>query len=314
MKMFVFLFFVIFGINAQSVIIDPSNANSNIVSATSTNKAVQLPRVNDTQSIGNPQVGQLMYNSETASPNFYNGSAWQNLSNHNLYQLFPKSQVFVPSSIIEDAQSSTKESFTFQIPVGVKKIWVEAWSGGSGAQDFDVSNNLITYPNRKGGNGGGYLSFILDVVENQLLGILVGKGGKGQLLNFPPYNGGNTDIVRYTNGTNNPPQLVASVSSNNFSLNTGLYNINLIGFFHGERGSNCTWSYQRFENTDRIVWKGGNGGNSKGSLGGEGVQFDESSALFDVFEPNHGGFPGGGGGVGRAVGGNGASGMVIIRY
>lgn len=314
MKKFVFLFFVIFGVNGQSVVIDPSNANSNLVSATSTNKAVQLPRVNNTQSIANPQIGQMMYNMGTASPNYYNGNSWQNLSHSNLYQQFPKSQVFIPSSIIEDAFSNSKEIFNFQIPAGVKKIWVEAWSGGSGGQDFGVSAALITYSNRKGGNGGGYLSFILDVVENQVLGILVGKGGKGQLLNVPPYNGGSTDIVRYTNGINNPPQLVASVNSNNFSLNSSTYMLNLISFFHGEKGINCTWSYQRFENVDRIVWKGGNGGKSYGSLGGEGVQFDESSPLLDVLEVNHGGFPGGGGGVGRAKGGNGAGGMVIVRF
>jgi hypothetical protein len=152
------------------------------------------------------------------------------------------------------------------------------------------------------------------VAENQVLGILVGKGGKGSALQVPPFSGGGTDIVNYTNGINNPPQLVASVNSNNFSLNSSIYAINLISFFHGEKGRNSTWSYQRFENVDRLVFSGGDGGKSYGSLGGVGVQFDALYPLLDVLEVNHGGFPGGGGAIGRAFGGNGAGGMVVIRY
>ncbi len=46
----------------------------------STDKGLLLPRLNDTSSVSNPSSGLLIYNNNTQSPAYYNGSGWNTLA------------------------------------------------------------------------------------------------------------------------------------------------------------------------------------------------------------------------------------------
>ncbi len=50
----------------------------------STNKGLLLPRLNDTSSVSNPSSGLMIYNNNTQSPAFFNGTAWNTLAVANL--------------------------------------------------------------------------------------------------------------------------------------------------------------------------------------------------------------------------------------
>ena len=55
-------------------------SNNAILDIASTSKGIMLPRLDDTTLVAGPTAGLLIYNKNTSSPNYYDGSKWQNFS------------------------------------------------------------------------------------------------------------------------------------------------------------------------------------------------------------------------------------------
>lgn len=61
--------------------IGTTNPSSNsVLDLTSPNKGLLLPRVNDTSSVSNPSAGLMIYDLNTHSPAFHNGTIWNALA------------------------------------------------------------------------------------------------------------------------------------------------------------------------------------------------------------------------------------------
>jgi hypothetical protein len=54
-----------------------------VLDVSSTNKGILLPRLADTTNVASPTAGLFIYNQKTNTPNFYNGTKWQNLNSIN---------------------------------------------------------------------------------------------------------------------------------------------------------------------------------------------------------------------------------------
>lgn len=64
-------------LRAQNVGIGTASPNANAaLDIVSSNKALLLPRLNDTTAIATPAAGMVIYNQQTKSPNFHDGSKW----------------------------------------------------------------------------------------------------------------------------------------------------------------------------------------------------------------------------------------------
>jgi hypothetical protein len=313
-KLFYFIIFSILGIfslfgtaglYAQSVTIDPSAAGgSNIIQANAQNKALKLPSVAGTSNIGTPQAGQLIYNQSTASPNYYNGTSWQNLNAAPVpSNIFPNSKHFgnLYNTPYEGAGPTTDDYF-WNVPAGVTRIWVELWSGGAAGSVF---SNPVGNPNSyRGGISGGYLSVILTVVPNEILTVKVCKGSSFQF-------GYESAILNR-----------ALVTYNDFQV---LNDVGLVKYQKGNYGDFCKFYYQTYYTgtTPNTItfYQGGNGGNSPfGGRGGEGVLIQSGLNNTNIATSNNvfasgGDFPGGGGGAvvagSYSVGGNG---LILIHW
>jgi hypothetical protein len=298
---------------SQVVTIDPKSSNPNIIQADSPSQAIQLPRVAGTASITSPQSGQIMYNSSTASPNFYNGTAWQNMG-VNPNTNFPNSVAFGGVCCIQN--DSTVTNWSWVVPSGITKIWVEMVSGGNGGNKFD--NPVGNPSNYYGGDGGGYLSVVLNVLPDSTINMKTGNGGDGQTVTHHAYLGGSSIIYLGTN-------LIARIATD-YAL---LYTPNdegFLAFYEGGAGKFCTFrnevDYSGTAPQKIVIYKGGDGGASYFSNGGEGemIQTNPNDLTIDMNMTNRFGYggkgliPGGGGGAGAIKGGGGAGGVIIIHY
>ncbi|RYZ33357.1 MAG: hypothetical protein EOP49_36015 [Sphingobacteriales bacterium] len=66
---------------AQNVGIGTTTPNSNaILELASSNKGLLLPRITDTPGIATPAAGMLIYNQNSRSPNYYDGTRWNRVN------------------------------------------------------------------------------------------------------------------------------------------------------------------------------------------------------------------------------------------
>jgi len=71
---------IVFGTNAQTVGVGTNLPDSNaILDIFSTSKGVLIPRILDTANVPKPLEGLIIYNKNTKSPYYYNGSQWLSL-------------------------------------------------------------------------------------------------------------------------------------------------------------------------------------------------------------------------------------------
>jgi hypothetical protein len=296
---------------SQAVTIDAKSSNPNIIQADSPSQAIQLPRVAGTSSITSPQAGQVMFNSSTSSPNFYNGTAWQNMGALPSCT-FPKSVSFGGSCCGEDNEPLTNvTNWSWVVPAGITKIWVEMWAGGADGTKFN--GNPVYF---RGGNSGGYFSLIINVTPDSTITIKTGNGGAGQNSAHNAYPGGTTSILFGAT-------VITRVASDYAALFTP-DNQGYLAYYEGRAGKFGKLEYQTIYNgstPQTVVWfYGGDGGASYLSQGGEGelVQTDLNFLTININNNNGNGgngmFPGGGGGAGGIQGGSGANGVVVIHY
>jgi hypothetical protein len=278
-------------------------------------KSAKLPQYSNASAINavitTPQTGMMVYNQASSSPNFYNGSSWQSFTSTPSAE-FRNSMAFRAGL---NTVSGWSNSYTFTVPSGITKIWVEGWGGGDSGGYLSGSVLVNTV---KGGDAGSYLSAIVPVTPNEVLTIYVGTGGSGNSI-----LGGTTQIQR----GNSPSVSFFEVGSSPFTYylptDPATGSNGLLAFVQGEIGHQPVESYSQTSATNFIrTISGGEGGTAyPAQKGGSGVTVTFNLALGTVYSSfgstaSSGASPGGGGGVGNGNGasGSGGPGMVILHW
>jgi hypothetical protein len=289
----------------------------------SSNRGLLLPRITSPASaIASPTAGLIVYDQANANLAYHNGAQWSNLTgttgNQGLYARFPNSVGFKGEYF--NASPSYTE-YTWTVPAGITKIWVEAWAAGSAG--FSIQPTTTTNATSigfRGGNAGDFGSFLMNVSSGELITVRVGKGG-----NSVNNIGGSTMII----------SSIAPVKSYtiwqklpNLTLTIGGVATNeipdLIQYVAGESGHLTKISYEQSSATQfRRVVSGGKGGDSypaqKGSGEGLTISFDAATGehlmggLISIGSRD-GSSPGAGGGVSFGSTNNGGVGMVILHW
>ena len=128
-NLFTFLF-----LQAQNVGIGTASPNANAaLDIVSSDKALLLPRLNDTAAIATPAAGMVIYNQQTKSPSYHDGSRWN--------QVNDPSGNFVPLN----------GSITYAV-TGVSVGGIAYQGGETAGIDFSGYSFL---PYSSGGGGGG---------------------------------------------------------------------------------------------------------------------------------------------------------------
>ena len=271
--------------------------------------AITLPRVTTTQQT-NPgtvpqQAGNMVYNTDQQAVAVNNGTGWGYLGTGNMEE-FRNGLVFN-----YDAQTNYK---FWSVPAGITQIMTEIWSAGAGGSRYvNLGNGTITC---KGGGGGGYIRKKISVTPGASLTIQIGNGGKGATANVGNASGGASGIY-----LNQATGIFAQGGYSNGAGGYGTYIANgLIAdrTVDGGQGQDLVISYEPRGGTDyALTLKFGDGGSAfsvqQGGYGGQGTFLNAGTLLYQV-EAKYGSFPGGGGGCGYQSGGNGADGLVIIRW
>lgn len=233
---------------------------------------------------------------------------------------------FVGFSIIGGAGS-------WQIPVGVKKILVEAWGGGGGGS---VSG---------GGGGGGYVRAQFGVNAGAVVNITLGIEGAGSQgsVSQPGVAGGNTIVtIPDSTGTvwfaaalggqgayvNPGSEFVSAYNEGGISYVSSQYPVNNLNQLYpnydvvwGELGMPATVTFTQIASNvfvqEQTGGKGGNAGNSYNNGGGGARRFTNTTpSVANNYSAARGKLGGGGGGglIGLNGGANGGSGKVVIWY
>ena len=279
----------------------------------SANKGLLLPRVTSpASSIASPAAGLMVYDQANANLSYYNGASWQNLAGNStansLYARFPNSRAFF-STLHSSGIGHTP--YTFTVPAGINTIWVEMW--GPGSYGGELPATITEYSTLgAGGKGGDFASFIMPATAAEVIAIQVGKGGHSAS------NGAETRIM----GTGGD-YLVFRQNSMGYNATYAVQQVpGLIQFVAGGYGKRTSSRFEQSSSTEfRRVIKGGNGGDSYMSKGGEGVEVSYllpggatigNSYTFGT----NGAMPGGGGGAGYGAnnGGYGGPGLVIVHW
>jgi hypothetical protein len=205
---------------------------------------------------------------------------------------------------------------TFTIPLGISRIKVEGWGGGSGAGT------------KKGGASGGYICGFFAVSPAQSVTITIGSGGVGGRLGGTSGPGGNTIIIvgnvtlTALGGIGTSTNATGLISSNGegggYTVSPGTFR-NYIGLF-GNIGGYTKIQYTT--NNASVFWKetsfgdGGDAPNWPTQTGGRGEYFIQGNNNY--MEGATGRIPqrpGGGGASNSAfVHQGGAPGLVRIWY
>ncbi len=272
----------------------------------SNNKGLLLPRVNTpSNTVAGPAAGLLVYDQSKAEIAYFNGAEWKGISgNESLYERFPNSKGFPSNFNTGVSGSPNLTDYTFVVPNGVNKIWVEAWGGGRAG----IATNTLTAI--KGGAGGDYLSTILTVTGGNTMSIRVSKGeATGNLY---------SNTLVYPNISVTSAYLYASSGGLNSNYKTGTLTEDLIKWVGGEPAQPGIVSYQNLGATGFIF------ANAPG--GGAYPSYSKSPSNTFIFNAartyqeiiggsNYGSIPGGGGpGVSFNDTSFGGPGLVILHW
>jgi hypothetical protein len=239
-----------------------------------------------------------------------NGTMSWSSTASSLTNTYPKSLSY---NGLFDNISGSQSTYSFTVPSGITKIWVEAWGGGSAGALLPTTMTNTTAS--KGGDAGSFLSVILNVVPSEVLTINVGNGSSVS-------SGGASTILR--NSTSSSILEVGGGTSFSFYLPTDVAtNTNgLLCFVKGEIGHVSTESYSQTSSTNFVrTVSGGSGGSAypdqKGGSGTTVTYNLSNNTMFSNFGvAGNGTIPGGGGGVGYTGtgGGSGGPGMIILHW
>ncbi|WP_435354948.1 SBBP repeat-containing protein [Emticicia sp. SJ17W-69] len=256
----ILLFFYIKS-HAQFTLISPGDTNSNIVTNTTLNGGLELPKLTQTQiqAITNPKTGTLVYDLDLNSLRFYNGNRWVSTNETNF-----SLQV---GGVGQDSGNSIKfdkygnlyilGTFSQNIDIGGNTL------SSSGFTDIFIAkfNNVgnLMWAVKGGGNDEDYASDF--VVEDS--GVLTITGyyfGNTTIGSTNVNSNGNSDIFVtqiLSNGTFNWVQSIGGqMNDRSTSIsNDGNGNTYVAGFFNGTVNFNSVPSITSLGNSDALYFK-----------------------------------------------------------
>lgn len=216
----------------------------------------------------------------------------------------------------------TSGSGSWAVPVGVTKVWVEAWGAGGGGSWYS------------GGGGGGYISAFFTVSNGNSISYTIGAAGASG--GATSGNGGNTTIGY------SPTPVSLSANGGTGSSLTGSFVLGGNGGLASATGTNSYFSSygqsgqvtrsRAFQVSATSFYEeitggnGGNAGNTTATGGNESFMIINmsSASTARASSGDSGNPPGGGGGSGyiallnptaaSSSGGPGAQGRVVIHY
>lgn len=242
--------------------------------------------------------GQILQNNGNGT------MSWQN-SIASLNTLYPNSRSY--RGLFDNIANSVS-TFTFTVPAGITKVWVEGWGGGSAGTILPATITNTT--SARGGKSGNFLSAVLNVTPGEILDLQVGNGNTLS-------TGGISKVIRTSLSQSifevgSPPLSYFLENSNNF-----------LSFVQGAYGHIPIESYSQTSSTNYVrTISGGHGGSSFPSQnGGRGVTVTynlSTNTVLSYFSIDPEGsrdvIPGGGGGVGYLTQGAGAPGMLVLHW
>jgi hypothetical protein len=252
-------------------------------------------------------AGQILHNNG-------NGTlSWSDASSNSLHLKYARSREY---GGLYDNTPNSVSTYSYTVPPGVTKIWVEAWGGGSAATHLPATITNTTAS--KGGDAGGFLSAILTVVPSEVLTLYVGNGGSN-------VTGGGSSVFRNTPSIISILQVGGGSPFFNYYLEVDpITNISgFLKFVKGESGHVSTETYSQTSATNFVrTIVGGSGGSSyPNQKGGSGVTVTYNTSTNTFLShlgitAGNGTIPGGGGGVGYGLisQGSGALGMIILHW
>jgi hypothetical protein len=294
--------------------------------------AITLPQVTTTQQVSPATVpqsaGNVVYNTDQQKVALNTGGQWAYLvTNSDLNADFPNFAAYQYSF------GSVYQYWT--IPAGVTKFAIELWGAGTGGNKYSTSG---PYGDCRGGQAGGYARRIYAVASGATtVTMTVGKGGSGTVTTgtFPTGSqlGGETKVLY--------PSSTASLyaTGNNGSTGPGYGGFSGLPFdgyraFIAPGGAATGVTPLGYAQKDAanyvITLRLSDGGTAYGvqpgiaGIGPTVSLLNNSTAIANLvfYGANVGGampsqdgsYPGGGGACGYVLGGDGADGLVIIRW
>lgn len=145
MKKIFYLFAIVGCINsvtAQNVGVGTTSPHPNaVLDITSTNKGVLLPRIGDTTTVPSPPEGLIIYNKNTKSLYYYNGTRWLAVGNVASTASTPTDRITYQ---VTGAGFTTTEEELFAMQQGVAKQISGTPGGGGSASATSFSDFSIT--------------------------------------------------------------------------------------------------------------------------------------------------------------------------
>jgi hypothetical protein len=238
-------------------------------------------------------AGQVLQsNGATSSP------SWVTLGNSGCMQNLAR--------YVGPATTNGQTSTSWEVPIGVTKIYAEIWGGGGGG--FQAYNAV----EHKGGGGAGYAASFFSVTPEQEIFLNIGGGGNYGTPTVAGENGGDTEIV-----VGSEILLVSGGGAANATM-TGTPGIGLSTYpaiyTSGNRGSTAKVEYNY--NTTTGEYKvvngctGGNAGNTTQTGASGSNTYFYNNTLYSTDPSTEARIPGGGG---QATG-RGGAGLIIIYY
>jgi hypothetical protein len=193
-KTFYLLIFLLSGseIFAQSVTINPSASNSSIVNVQSTNKGVLVPNMTTVQrtAIVSPQKGLLVFDTNTNSFWFHNGTVWSEINSSTTKPAFlaTSSSQFIPTDgatfvgleIFDITNSFDAATGIFTAPSdGIYQFtvsinWIQSGTGKRFIYKNFISNpTLLSSVTASGLQVPQAVTFMLNMITNQTLSIFL---------------------------------------------------------------------------------------------------------------------------------------------
>lgn len=270
--------------------------------------AITLPRVTTGQQT-NPatvpqQAGNMVYNTDQQAVAVNNGVGWGYLGagNDGEFKNIRRFRSGRPGSGVNNA-------FAWTPPASVTRFMVEIWAGGNGGGTY-FTNGVNSFC--IGGSAGDYAQKIIEVISTGPATFTVGSGGsRGSRSPLVSPGAGGATHFKY----NTFAIVVTQGGGTDLSFND-----DFLVLSGGDSGPITVAFGQKSATEFMTVIGGGNGGRAYDSLpatNGLASTFTLKNGAFETeYNPISldGTSKGSGGGCGYNQGGNGANGLVIIRW
>lgn len=203
-----------------------STSPNSVLDINSSNKAVLLPRINNTNLVNSPEEGLFVYNKASKTPSYHDGVQWNNVG----AMMMPISE--------EDSLTYTILS-GYGPPFGTGTF--DLISIGAAGSSFDVSEPAVFNIEKAiDARTRGFMQMFFDQTTNNSVSIEVKVYKNGESTHYFSYKLTNLSILAYSFGSSKG----GSNTNENYTISAKVY-----GFRDEATGNSIAWS----SITDSIV-------------------------------------------------------------